>query len=249
MPAQSPRDDDGSGSRTIVVDALRRPDPDLLVLSLVDPHSAELPGWEPGAHVDVAVPTTPVRQYSLCGDPCDRGRYRIAVLRGTDPDGLSQWLHTNGRVGTSLQISTPRNRFRLEDAEHYLFVAGGIGITPILPMIAEVSRSGRPWHLVYGARSRRRMVFADEISALAGGRLDLVAEDEQGPLDIDALMSECRPESSVYACGPGPMLQAVQDACRRWRPHRPPARPPQPADLPPGGVDPSMSNCADPGSR
>jgi ferredoxin-NADP reductase len=223
VPTQAPVLTDGPGARTVVVEALHRPGPDVLVLTLADPHSAALPAWEPGAHIDVQFPGRAARQYSLCGDPDDRARYRLAVLRGPDPGGMSRWLHAGAVVGTTLRISAPRNRFALQDAPRYLFLAGGIGITPILPMVAAACRPGRPWRLSYGARSRHRLVFADEIGALVGGRLDLVAEDEHGPLDIDTLVRECAPDADVYACGPGAMLQAVQDACRRWRPDRPPA--------------------------
>jgi ferredoxin-NADP reductase len=224
-----------SGARTVVIDALHRPGPAIVVLTLVDPASADLPPWEPGAHVDIALPDRPVRQYSLCGDPSDRGRYRLAVLRGPDPGGVSQWLHSAAAVGMTLRISAPRNRFPLQDAPRYLFLAGGIGITPILPMIGEAGRRGRGWQLSYGARSRRHLVFADEIGALAGGRVHLVPEDEQGPLDVGSLVRQCPADAGIYACGPGGMLAAVQDACRRWRPDRPPVIerftvPPSPVD-------------------
>jgi ferredoxin-NADP reductase len=212
-----------SSARTVVIDALHRAGPAIVVLTLVDPASADLPPWEPGTHVDIALPDRPIRQYSLCGDPADRGRYRLAVLRGPDPGGVSQWLHSVAAVGMTLRISTPRNRFPLRDAPRYLFLAGGIGITPILPMIGEVCRRGRPWQLSYGARSRHELVFADEIVSPAGGCVHLVPEDEQGPLDIDALVRKCPAGAGIYACGPSGMLRAVQDACDRWRPDRPPA--------------------------
>ncbi len=211
-----------SSARTVVIDALHRPGPAIVVLTLVDPASADLPPWEPGAHIDIALPDRPVRQYSLCGDPADRGRYRLAVLRGPDPGGVSQWLHNAAAVGMTLRISAPRNRFPLQDAPRYLFLAGGIGITPILPMIGEAGRRGRGWQLSYGARSRRHLVFADEIGALAAGRVHLVPEDEQGPLDVGSLVRECPADADIYACGPSGMLTAVQDACQRWRPDRPP---------------------------
>lgn len=216
------RRSDEPAPRQLVIDSAVSAAEDVLVLTLADRSGSDLPAWAPGAHIDVAIPSLPVRQYSLCGDPADRESYRIAVLRGVDPRGLSHRLHA-AAAGQSLQIAGPRNRFRLQDAPGYLFVAGGIGITPILPMIRDVSTRGVPWRLTYGARTYDRMAFADEIRTLPGGQVDYVAEDDDGPLDMPALVRRCPDDIAIYACGPPGMVHAVEKACRRWRPDQPPA--------------------------
>lgn len=106
------------------------------------PDGADLPPWEPGAHVDVHLPSGTVRQYSLYGDPADRTRYRIAVLELPQGRGGSVKAHRELRPGRVVHIGLPRTNFALAEAERYVFVAGGIGITPILPMVREVAARG-----------------------------------------------------------------------------------------------------------
>lgn len=138
-------------------------------LELDDPAGGELPPWEPGAHLDLVLPSGTVRQYSLCGDPHDRTRYRVAVLRVADGRGGSREVHDALRVGMELEVRGPRNAFALEPAERYVFVAGGIGITPIVAMVREAARSGAEWTLLYGGRTRASMAFVEELEELAAG--------------------------------------------------------------------------------
>ena len=119
------------------------------------------------------------------------------------------------REGDELTASAPRNHFPLEEADRYLFIAGGIGITPILPMIAEAERRGRPWRLAYGGRSRASMAFRDELSAY-GDRVEIRPQDECGLLDLDALLGTPEPGTAVYCCGPAPLLAAVEERCAAW---------------------------------
>ena len=98
--------------------------------------------WEPGAHIDLALPNWLTRQYSLCGDPADLSAYRIAVRHDRLSRGGSEYVHLFLRPGRTLEVSLPRNHFPLRPASEYLFLAGGIGITPLLPMIDEKSFAG-----------------------------------------------------------------------------------------------------------
>ncbi|POX40567.1 oxidoreductase [Streptomyces sp. Ru73] len=173
-----------------------------------------LPAWEPGAHIDLVLPSGAVRQYSLCGDPADTGTYTIATRLIEDGRGGSREVHEQLQEGTVVAVRGPRNRFRLDECHAYLFVAGGIGITPILPMLRQVEREGVPWRLVYGGRSRASMPFLAEIEKLAGAngdRVTVVAEDEDGRPDLAAALADAPPHSAVYCCGPQPLMDAVAE--------------------------------------
>lgn len=123
------------------------------VISLTLAAEGSLPAWEPGAHVDVRLPSGLVRQYSLCGDPADPA-YTIAVLREQDGRGGSAEIHDTALLGRTLEIRGPRNRFRFESAASYVFIAGGIGVTPILPMARAAARAGRPGSCTTAAAGR-----------------------------------------------------------------------------------------------
>src|SRR6186713_697065 len=131
----------------------------VIVLSLRNEAHAELPPWQPGAHIDLLLSNGLTRQYSLCGDPADRWRYRLGVLREPKSRGGSQHIHDALPVGARVQARGPRNHFPLVSAQRYLFIAGGIGITPLIPMIAHANAAGADWRLVFGGRSRASMVF------------------------------------------------------------------------------------------
>ncbi len=178
--------------------------------------SGPLPSWSPGAHIDVILPNGLVRQYSLCGDPRNSGVWRIGVLREPASRGGSSCIHEEIRAGDRLQVAMPRNNFGLVEAERYLFIAGGIGITPILPMIRQVADEGKPWTLLYGGRTRGSMAFLDEISACQGGEVHIVPQDEFGLLDLPRFLGEPRTDTAVYCCGPGPLIDAVEANCRNW---------------------------------
>ncbi|MCY0926604.1 PDR/VanB family oxidoreductase [Streptomyces sp. H27-H1] len=172
--------------------------------------SADLPDWTPGAHLDVQLPSGLVRQYSLCGDPADRGRYTIAVRLVEDGRGGSREAHAQLVEGTELPVRPPRNRFPLTPAPSYAFVAGGIGITPLLPMLREATAAGAAWTLLYGGRSRASMPFLAEL-ARYGDRVTVVPEDEAGLPDLSAL-GALGQDTLVYCCGPAPLMAAVEAA-------------------------------------
>ncbi|WP_244416728.1 PDR/VanB family oxidoreductase [Streptomyces hygroscopicus] len=165
--------------------------------------------WEPGAHIDMALPNWLTRQYSLCGNPADRTSYRVAVRYERLSRGGSEYIHRFLRQGRTLDVSLPRNHFPLVPAPEYLFLAGGIGITAVLPMLRAAAASQVPASLVYVGQSAATMPFADELRAAYGRRVRIVATREQGRPDFGALAAGLNPATLVYCCGPEPMLTAA----------------------------------------
>ncbi|WP_433234381.1 PDR/VanB family oxidoreductase [Actinomadura nitritigenes] len=214
--------DDPEGVLELRVEQLRREADGVLSVTLADPEGGLLPAWEPGAHIDLELPWDDggtggaearlVRQYSLCGDPADRFTYTVAVLREHDSSGGSAFVHDELRPGDLVEVGGPRNHFALVPAERYLFVAGGIGITPILPMIRAAEAAGTAWTLAYGGRRRETMAFLGDLAA-HGDRVRVVVEAESGPLDLDAVLSGPREGTAVYCCGPAGLLDAVEARC------------------------------------
>ncbi|MCT9111843.1 PDR/VanB family oxidoreductase [Streptomyces mirabilis] len=168
----------------------------------------DLPRWEPGAHLDLVLPSGLVRQYSLCGDPEDTSSYTVATRLVEDGRGGSREVHEQLREGMEVKVRGPRNRFPLAPAPAYVFVAGGIGITPILPMLRAVQDRAE-WRLLYGGRTRASMPFLEEIGKLRGGRVTVVAEDEDGRPDLDALFADVPAGAAVHCCGPEGLMEAV----------------------------------------
>nr|WP_245677640.1 PDR/VanB family oxidoreductase [Nocardia acidivorans] len=190
----------------MVIEKRVREAADVVGLSLRRAGGGTLPSWRPGAHVDVFLPSGLQRQYSLCGDPADRERYRIAVRRIPGGSGSAE-LHDALEVGDRLRIRGPRNAFTLVDAPSYLFLAGGIGITPILPMVRAAGARGQ---LVYTGRSRASMPFLEEIGAAGIGSARILPDDECGVPEVAGILAAAEPGAAVYVCGPPPMLAAAQ---------------------------------------
>jgi len=188
----------------------------VVVLDLADPSGADLPAWEAGAHVDLRLPGGLVRQYSLCGDPANRSVWRIGVLREPESRGGSEHVHRALDEGVEVEVRGPRNHFPLVPAERYVFIAGGIGITPILPMIGAAEAAGASWELHYGGRSRRSMAFLEALEEATGHLVTLHPQDEVGLIDLDRVLGSPRPGTLVYCCGPEPLLQAVERHCLAW---------------------------------
>ncbi|PNG23852.1 PDR/VanB family oxidoreductase [Streptomyces cahuitamycinicus] len=187
----------------------------VVVLDLEHPDGARLPDWTPGAHIDLMLPGGLIRQYSLCGDRWDACRYRVAVLREPEGRGGSAYVHDRLQVGDGVGVGGPRNNFPLVPSERYLFLAGGIGITPLLPMIHQAQLTGADWNLVYGGRSRGSMAFLDELAGY-GPRVHVVPEDTRGRPDLQAWLGDVRDGVRVYCCGPAGLLDAVEAACAHW---------------------------------
>ncbi len=180
----------------------------VLSLTLEDAAGGALPTWDPGSHIDLQVNDDFVRQYSLCGDIADEQRWRIAILREPAGRGGSAAAHETLRAGMKVRVLAVRSNFPLVPAPAFLFIAGGIGITPILPMIQSVAARGLEWSLVYGGRRRDSMAFLDEL-ARYGDRVKVVPEDVEGRPDLATAIGELDPSAAVYCCGPGPLLDAV----------------------------------------
>ncbi|MFE7837314.1 PDR/VanB family oxidoreductase [Streptomyces sp. NPDC057474] len=184
-------------------------------LTLAHPEGSRLPDWTPGSHIDLVLPEGTVRQYSLCGDRWDAHGYRVAVLREPRSRGGSAYVHDELRPGDRVGVGGPRNHFPLVPSEKYLFIAGGIGITPLLPMLHQVELMGAEWQLLYGGRSRSSMAFRDELETY-GKRVHIVPQDEEGLLDLAAWLGTPCTDTKVYCCGPAPLLTAVEAACAPW---------------------------------
>jgi cytochrome P450/ferredoxin-NADP reductase len=205
-------------TRPMVVERVTRIADDIVRLRLVAPDGRPLPRWSPGAHIDVECgsPERP-RQYSLCGDPADTGALEIAVLREPAGRGGSLWIHEQVREGDRLKIRGPRNHFHLDESlPRALFIAGGIGITPIAAMARRARALGIDYRLHYCGRRRSAMAMLDELQALHGGRLMLHIGDEGSRADVATLMARPDADTRVYACGPVRMLDAVREAAQRW---------------------------------
>jgi ferredoxin-NADP reductase len=188
--------------------------PDVVALTLADPDGGLLPSWTPGAHIDVRLPSGRRRQYSLCGSPGRRTDYRIAVRRIADGAGGSIEMHDSFDVGDTLVFEGPRNAFYLVTDEHdVLFVIGGIGVTPILPMIQAAHQRGINWRAVYAGSSRQYMPLLDEVVAVAPDRVTVWADDERGRIaTAEDLLANAGPTIAVYVCGPTAMLESVRTA-------------------------------------
>jgi ferredoxin-NADP reductase len=182
-----------------------------------------LPEWTAGAHVDLVLPSGLVRQYSLCGRP-GAADYTVAVLREHAGRGGSAEIHDTALVGRELRMQGPRNRFELEPAPRYVFIAGGIGITPMLAMIRHVAEQNLPWELHYGGRRADTLAFTDtlaELAAWSGGRVHLRSDDVEGPLPLADIVRDAAADAVLYACGPAGMLSALAETVERDRPEIP----------------------------
>ncbi|CAM2150797.1 cytochrome P450/oxidoreductase [Paraburkholderia tropica] len=203
-------------SRPVVVERVERVAQDIVRLRLVAPDGGVLLRWAPGAHIDVECGESGVsRQYSLCGDPADTHAFEIAVLRETDSRGGSAWVHDTLREGMRLKIRGPRNHFRLdEEGRRAIFIAGGIGITPVSAMARRARELGIDYELHYSGRSRANMALVDELTQLHGERLCVHVSEEGTRNDFGALRVDAL--TRVYACGPARMLEALEAASAAW---------------------------------
>ncbi|MGV9678691.1 PDR/VanB family oxidoreductase [Nocardia sp. NPDC003482] len=179
----------------------------------------DLAPWQPGAHIDLTLPNWLTRQYSLCGDPADPAPYRIAVRYDRLSRGGSEYIHRHLRAGRELDISLPRNNFPLVRAREYLFLAGGIGITAILPMLTRARAAGAGVRLVYTGRSESTMPFLDEIRAVCPDPATIVTTSRHPRPDLHALAADLPPDAAVYCCGPASMLAAAEAAFGPGRAH------------------------------
>ncbi|MGX7732694.1 PDR/VanB family oxidoreductase [Rhodococcus sp. 2H158] len=191
----------------------------IVELTLVHPDGCALPRWDAGAHVDLELGGM-LRQYSLTGLEIRDDRWVVSILRERDGRGGSRYAHERLPERSSVRVSLPRNHFGLEpEAPRVLFVAGGIGITPILPMIRQLEAAGTPWDLFYCGRSRTSMAYLDELAKF-GDRVLIRPDDEFGIPDLGLLVAETAIDTVVYSCGPESMLSALETCCAEAAPPR-----------------------------
>lgn len=179
------------------------------------PSGGALPDFSPGSHIDLILPDGVIRQYSLIRADKGGRRWWIGVLREPAGRGGSAWLHDHGMIGSVLRARGPRNNFPLLPAQRYLFIAGGIGITPLLPMISSVSRGQADWTLWYGGRARASMAFLDELTRYPA-RVVVHPEDEFGMLDLAVILGRPVEQTLIYCCGPAGLIDAVEQHCKSW---------------------------------
>lgn len=189
----------------------------------------QLPLFTPGSHLVIQVQLqsgqSEGRRYSILSDSEDRTRYEIAVLREETGRGGSRFLHEAVGEGDLLEVSEPRNDFQMaSDASHSILIAGGIGITPILPLLRRMISEGAPYEMHYAARARETMAYVEDVERLAGYRATLYFGGRAGatPLDIPALLSEPTEGGHIYVCGPVELIRAVRDTAleKGWRPRQ-----------------------------
>jgi len=175
----------------------------------------KLPPYKPGAHIDLHLPNGLVRQFSLVLPDADPDRYVVGVKKDPASRGGSRYIIDEMRVGDQIKISTPRNNFPLvENADHVVLVAGGIGITPIWCMVQQLIALKRPWTLYYACQSRADMAFLQALQALDPQAVHLHFDDEaEGKfLDLTAIVAAAPANAHLYCCGPNPMLKAFEAA-------------------------------------
>ena len=184
---------------------------DIILLELLPEQGQSLPLFFAGSHVDVHLPNGLIRQYSLCNSDVERHRYCIAVAKAKSSRGGSSYIHAQIKKGQCIEISKPRNIFPLLDADAYRFIAGGIGITPILSMLYACENAGKRWKLLYCARNRASMAFLPEIIQFTHGQVFVHLDEESNGdnADFASFLENIEEKEHVYCCGPGGLMQAV----------------------------------------
>lgn len=199
---------------------------DTKIYTLARVDGAKLPAYAPGAHIDLHLPNGLVRQFSLVAPNSDPDSYVVGVKRDAASRGGSRYIIEEMRVGDQIKISAPRNTFPLvENTEHVVLIAGGIGITPLWSMVQDLEEHGRSWELHYCSRTPAKAALLPEVIALEAarpGRVHLIFDGEPGAaaLDIARLVSAQAPDAHLYCCGPSGMLAAFRAATAKVSPAR-----------------------------
>lgn len=190
---------------------------DIASYELAATDGAELPPFDAGAHVDLHLPGGMVRSYSLLNAPAERARYVIGVRHEREGRGGSQWMHRSLHIGDVLHISPPANDFALHEAAPMsVFIAGGIGITPILCMLERLEALGQPWRLYYASRSPAGTAFTQRLAELDRGRgwvQHCFATARARRMDIAAIAAAAPAQAHLYCCGPNAMIDDFERAC------------------------------------
>ena len=205
------------------VAAVAREAEDIVSIELSQADGGPLPPFTAGSHIDIHLPDGAIRQYSLCNSPAERNRYVIAVLKDATGRGGSEAMHRL-QVGDRVVVSAPRNNFPLagREADFHLMLAGGIGITPMLAMIAELEARKAEFRLHYCTRSESRTAFLHRLRPLIEQGKVVLHHDNGDPargLDIAATLAEPVPGQHLYVCGPAGFMAAVNDSVGAWPPH------------------------------
>ncbi|UOO88172.1 2Fe-2S iron-sulfur cluster-binding protein [Vitreoscilla massiliensis] len=171
-----------------------------------------LPAWEPGAHIELELGASEplYRQYSLCGTQADTQHWQIAVLKDEASRGGSAYIHEVLQEGDVLPVSVPKNHFPFAAQNKCYFIAGGIGITPIVPMVEAAAAAGLDWQLLYLARSPADFIFLADLQARDAERIHVHASDDDGPYDLQAALAALDAHTTVYSCGPQGLLDALE---------------------------------------
>jgi ferredoxin-NADP reductase len=187
---------------------------DVMVVELGAAGGGSLPPFEPGSHISLHLPNGLVRQYSLLNDCREQHRYVLGVGLARESRGGSLHIHGSLREGATVQAEAPRNHFSLDpNAGKYCFIAGGIGITPILSMIRWCETHRKPWRLVYAARNRQRAAFYETLRQFDGDRIRFHFDDEHAePLNVAQIVEAVQENEHIYCCGPESLMKAVQAA-------------------------------------
>ncbi len=209
------------GTRTLVVKRIELLANDIRAFELVHPEGRDLLPFTPGAHLDFHLPDGQIRQYSLCNDPLERHRYVIAVLREVDGRGGSVVMHDAVREGDRIEIGGPRNNFPLaeQEARHHLLLAGGIGVTPMMAMVARLQAAGTEFLMHYCTKSPEHTAFQDQLAGLVGdGRVRLHHDGgiPANGLDITSALASPEPGTHLYYCGPAGFMAAAKQASEHW---------------------------------
>lgn len=215
----------GSAHLRVFVRSVTPHAPDINCYEVVDPAGDELPAFEPGSHIDISIPAEnpAIRQYSLCGDPQDRSRYLFAVQREAKGRGGSKAVFERLKPGTEITISQPRNNFALYPlARHHLFLAGGIGVTPMISMIRHLVRKGDKFTMHYCTRSPEQTAFLDLLKPLAAQGCLYFHWDGGDPskgLELKSTLRDYEKDTHLYYCGPPGFMRAVAAASAHWPSH------------------------------
>lgn len=201
----------------LVVKARREVAERIILLEFSAADGAALPIWSAGSHIDLLLGNDFVRQYSLCGDPTDRMTWKTAVLLESESRGGSSYIHAHLVPGASVRARGPRNHFELRASPRYVFIAGGIGITPILPMIMTAEASGAAWTLAYAGRRRTSMAFLDDLLRY-GDPVTIYSSEEDQRIDLTALLGRAAADTLIYCCGPERLLSGVEVEAAHWAP-------------------------------
>ncbi|MEC4723404.1 PDR/VanB family oxidoreductase [Noviherbaspirillum sp. CPCC 100848] len=189
----------------------------------VHPEGKALPPFTPGSHIKVEVPNGLIRKYSLCNDPNDNSRYMITVKRDDSGQGGSKSIVDEAKEGDLIRVSEPDNAFPLvTNASSYLFIAGGIGITPILSMIRSFGElPPAPWKLLYLTQKPEATAFRDELGSPELKSNVVIHHDFGDPaktFDLWPALERPKSGAHIYCCGPRGLMEAVRDMSGHW-PH------------------------------